>query len=79
MIDKQAAAELEEQIIVSLPERVANEPCLRQKLLQALQKSGDVVLRLETFEAFIEWVDEDMVVEIISPESCVVQDDRIEF
>jgi Uma2 family endonuclease len=63
MIDKQVVAELEEQMIVSLSERVANEPRLRQLLLQALQKSGDVAPKLETFEAFIAWVDEDMSVE----------------
>lgn len=63
MMSKQIVAELEEQIMVALPEWVANEPRLRQRLLQALQKSGDVAPKLETFEAFIQWVDEDMSVE----------------
>lgn len=63
MMSKQIVAELEEQIMVALPEWVANEPRLRQRLLQALQKSGDVAPKLETFEAFIAWVDEDMSVE----------------
>lgn len=63
MMDKQAPADLEEQMMVSLPEWVANEPRLRQRLLQALHQATDIAPKLETFEAFIAWVDEDMSVE----------------
>ncbi len=59
-------ADLEEQILSALPRRLAMEPRLRQDVLRALQKTADLPPKLPTFEAFIEWVDEDVSAEWIN-------------
>lgn len=59
-------ADLEDQILSALPRRLEMEPRLRQDVLRALQKTADLPPKLPTFEAFIEWVDEDVSAEWIN-------------
>lgn len=72
--------ELKRQIVESLPDWVAREPRLRQRLQAALQQTEDAAPYFDTFEEFIEWVDEDVSAEwiegrviLMSPASTVHQ------
>lgn len=66
MSERTKTADLEDQILSALPRRLEMEPRLRQDVLRALQKTADLPPKLPTFEAFIEWVDEDVSAEWIN-------------
>jgi hypothetical protein len=52
---------LERRIIEALPGWIAREPGLKYRLQAALLDTADPPIRFDTFEAFIEWVDEDVL------------------
>jgi Uma2 family endonuclease len=68
MIEREMTAELEEELKTELPEWIEREPQRWRQVQYALRKTATPNHVFDTFEAFIEWVDEDTSAEWVDGE-----------
>jgi Uma2 family endonuclease len=68
MMDRELTAELEEELKTRLPAWIEQEPQRWRQVQYALRKAATPNHVFDTFEAFIEWVDEDTSAEWVDGE-----------
>jgi Uma2 family endonuclease len=63
-----ASSEEVKRIAEALPEWIASRPSLRQRFQAALEATEDQTLFFDTYEAFLDWADEDVLAEWVKGE-----------